>query len=145
MCRIPLNTTNVRQLEFHPQFVWIVVRHLVDLFQSQPEVSIVLSESSLIFFPGSVEAHRSIDPLLEHDPVVNMDRRELTEERNRRVDGLIAGDIIWKCINITWLVLKGINHILLVKKTIKFNSLIGVRHYGMCTTETEHIAGSILG
>ena len=66
----------------------------MNLFQSQPEVSIVLPEFSLIFFPGSVEAHRSIDPSLEHDPVVNMDRRELTEDWNGRVDGLFAGDII---------------------------------------------------
>ena len=67
----------------------------MNLLQSHPEVTIVLSESSLIFLPGSTEAHRFIDPLLEHDPVVNMDRRELTDEWNGRVDGLIAGDIIW--------------------------------------------------
>ena len=65
----------------------------------------MLSESSLIFFPGSVEAHSSIDPLLEHDPVVNMDRRELTDEWNRRVDGLIAGDIIWNCFSTLCVVL----------------------------------------
>ena len=59
----------------------------------------MLPESSLIFFPGSVEAHRSIDPLLEHDPVVNMDNSDLTDERNGRVDGMIAGDIIWNCFS----------------------------------------------
>ena len=96
LCGIPLPVGNIFKLDSQSARDSLI-GELVDLFQTHPVVSVVNFKPVLVVDPWTIETDISVDPLLEHDPVVHGKHRSwCTEGWYGQISRYVLCNILWK-------------------------------------------------